>query len=138
MSTVQPTHIEMLKAASDAMHELVDEIEALQKDLAIAKAATAPKVELEKVASPVKTISPEKAAEFAAYLADHAFITEGSREKYAAACVEDPNNLADIAMQVLKVSEPPASQGYGIKTANAPLTDEDIALAEERELWMSL
>ena len=137
MDTVTPNHVEMLKAASDLMTEMADTIDRLQNELAVAKAANSHKVELEKVASP-KGISAEKAAEFSAYLASREIIRDDEREKYASACLEDPNMVIDIAKHALKLSELPASQGYGIKTANAGMTAENESVQAERKLWGSL
>ena len=134
MDTVTPNHVEMLKAASDLMTEMADTIDRLQNELAVAKAANSHKVELEKVASP-KNLSAEKAAEFSAYLASREIIKDDEREKYASACLEDPNMIIDIAKHALKLSELPASQGYGIKTANADMSPEDTSIQMERKLW---
>lgn len=127
-------HLALLKTASGMMKGLLDEVDRLQADLTVAKAANLNKIELEKVASP-KTVSMEKAAEFAAYLASREIIKDSEREKYAAACLENPDNIVDIAKHALKLSEPPASQGYGIKTANAGFSEAELSLQEERKLW---
>ncbi len=137
MDNITPDPIQMLKAASELIHELTDQVDSLQNELAVAKAANLNKVELEKVASP-KLITAEKAAQFADYLASRAIIADNDREKYASACMEDPNNLVDIAQHALKLSELPASQGYGIKTANADNTPEAASLKKERSLWSSI
>lgn len=129
----------MLKAASDVMLELTDaaeqqqgEIAQLQKELAIAKAASTDKVSLEKVAN--TALSEKQADAFAAFLADRGIIPDGSQEKYASACKSSADMALDIAMKAIKLSEPPSSQGYGIKSANA--NSEDSSLSREKELWL--
>ncbi len=107
----------MLKSASAMMRSLVgclDEVQQendrLETELARVKAASAGRVELEKVA----TLTNSKVDEFVTLLADHAFLpSQGDREKYAAACRQNPNVALDIAMQAIRLSEGPVSEGAG-------------------------
>lgn len=117
----------MLKSASDMMRSLVgcldeaqQENSRLETELARVKAASAGRVELEKVA----TLTNNKVEEFVNLLADHAFLpSQGDREKYAAACRQNPNVALDIAMQAIRLSEGPVSEGASYtKSANGPDT----------------
>jgi hypothetical protein len=128
----------MLKMASEGMHELTDvceqqqgEITQLQKELTIAKAAASNKVTLEKVAN--AGVSETQASQFASFLETRGIIPAGSQEKYASACRENAGTALEIAMQAIKLSEPPAPQGYGTKSAG--LNTADAEAAEEAELW---
>lgn len=134
----------LLKAASGMMWALVDELasaqaenEELQKQAARYKAAAAGKVTLEKVASPVSTLNKDKVAEFVSALVDHALIDEQHREKFAAACLSDANAALDVAMQAIRASESPVSQGSGYlnKAAGKFSTDSDRLKAEEEAVY---
>ena len=133
-SLVQP----MLKAASAVMHELANFSEGLQQEnarltheLALAKAAATNKVSLEKVAS----ASAEKAAAFADFLESRGIIPSGTQEKYASAICKDGNAALDIAMTAIKCAEPPAEQGYGVKSAH--VSSRSSEMAEESAMWRS-
>lgn len=120
----------MLKSASGMMRSLVGcldqaqtENEALRTELDRVKAASAGRVELEKVA----TLSPNKINEFVGMLVDRALIPNPSdQEKYAAACRKSPDVALEFAMQALRLSEGPFSEGAGsTKSASGTTGSKD-------------
>lgn len=120
----------MLKSASDMMRSLVEcldqaqqENQNLQVELDRVKAASAGRVELEKVAS----LSNSKINEFVGMLADLSLIPNPSdQEKYAAACRKDPDTALEFAMQALRLAESPFSEGSGsVKKATGPSNSKD-------------
>lgn len=123
----------MLKSASGMMRSLVGcldqaqmENEALRVELDRVKAASAGRVELEKVAS----LSPSKVNEFVGMLVDRSLIPNPSdQEKYAAACRKSPDTALEFAMQALRLTESPHSEGAGsTKSASGPAGErEDLA-----------
>lgn len=134
----------VVKSASVLIHGLVDaaaaqeaEIAGLKSELEREKAANANRVELDKVASAPKGPSTELIGEFTATLANHALIKEGDREKYASACMDDPDALVKFAIHALKLSEAPVSQGRGVKSASTK-SNAQKELEKENELWASI
>lgn len=134
----------LLKAASNMMWALTEELsqlqnqnEELQKQAARYKAAATGKVVLEKVAAPVATLDKSKVQEFVATLVDHAMIDEQHREKFAAACLEDANAALEVAMQAIRASESPVSQGSGYlnKAAGRYTSESDRLKAEEEATY---
>lgn len=128
----------MLKLASEGMHELTDvceqqqgEIAQLQHELSIAKAAASNKVTLEKVAN--AGVTETQASQFVTFLETRGIIPAGAQEKYASACRENVDFALQLAMEAIKISEPPAPQGYGTKSAG--INKADAEAAEEAELW---
>lgn len=124
---------EMLKVASDIMHGLAEfteqqqgEIDNLRQELNLAKAAAADKISLEKVAK--KSISKDAADQFVTFLEDHDIIPGNDREKYAAAICDNAEFALQIAAKAIKLSEPPVSEGFGIKTAKLSQVDKEKAL----------
>lgn len=124
----------MLKMASDTFHGLVDVCNQLSQENAILKQAAAAaqqeKIELQKVASNTGTVSAQNARQFADMLAARSIIKESQIEKYAHECT-DPNVMAAVAMQAIKLSDTPVSQGEGVKAAS-----EADAFAREKALWL--
>ena len=126
----------MLKMASETFHGLKDycekvaaENEYLKQQCASLKeaAAKADKVELQKVAS----ASQENVEAFVDMLVDRSIIKTTDREKYAA-CAADPNAILKIAMNAIRLSDTPARQGKGVKSAsNGNVTESD-----ENEAWL--
>lgn len=134
----------VVKSASALIHGAVDvivdqaeEIKSLNAELAREKAANANRVELDKVASARRGTSPELASAFAAVLAGHAFIRDEDREKYASACVDDPDAAVRFAIRAFERSEAPASQGHGVKSATVS-NKASRELAEEDRLWRNI
>lgn len=110
------------------------EIDKLAHELEIAKAAASNKVELEKLAG--TKIASAKATEFANMLADRLMIDDDKREKYAHACMENPDFALDCAMKAISLSESHAmSQGHGVKSAGTAAVN-DSEYRKELELWM--
>lgn len=122
----------MLKSASTMMRSLVDcldeaqtENSQLRIELDRVKAAAAGKVELEKVAR----LSDNKINEFVGMLVDRSLIPNASdQEKYAAACRNNPDAALEFAMQALRLTQSPYSEGKGAtKSANGPSgNDHDL------------
>ena len=128
----------MLKAASDTFHGLRDHLEkayaenkSLREQCASLKEAAArvtDKVELQKVAASKETIEG-----FVDMLIDRSLIKASSRSELIATC-ESPEAMAKIAMEAIRLSEAPASQGVAVKGAahHSGISDE---LREENEAW---
>lgn len=126
----------MLKMASETFHGLKDycekvaaENEYLKQQCASLKEAAAKvdKVELQKVAS----ASQENVEAFVDMLVDRSIIKAADREKYAA-CAVDPDAMLKIAMNAIRLSDTPARQGKGVKSAsNGNVTESD-----ENEAWL--
>ena len=126
----------MLKMASETFHGLKDycekvaaENESLKQQCASLKEAAAKveKVELQKVAS----ASQENVEAFVDMLVDRSIIKAADREKYAA-CAVDPDAMLKIAMNAIRLSDTPARQGKGVKSAsNGNVTESD-----ENEAWL--
>lgn len=127
----------IFKAAADMCSGLIEVVEeqnaelaTMERDLAIAKAAAAGKVELEKVAS--SGTSEEWANKLAQTLAAYDMIPAGDVEKYANYCMKDPDAAAKFAVKALQVSELPEQQGAGVKSA---ADSKRTARDEENEYW---
>lgn len=132
-----------MKAAMTFGEQAVSIIDDLQRQnaelsnqLAIAKAAAAKNVELEKVAAANK-VDAATATKFASMLADRAIISESEQEKYAAHCRNNATDALTIAMKALELSSAPTSVGHGIKTASHDTTTEE-AIRKENALWMAV
>lgn len=136
----------VVKSASMLIHGAVDtiaaqaaEIKSLKDELVREKAAHANRVELDKVAATAsKGTSPELADEFTSILVNHAIIQDSDREKYASACMADPDAMARFAIRAFRLAEAPASQGYGVKSASSGLSKAERELRKENELWNSI
>lgn len=134
----------VLKSASAIIHGLVDEaaaqeqrINSLHAELQREKAANAGKVVLDQVkTASSKGVSPELANAFVGLLASHAIIKEADMDKYAAACIEDPDAIARFSIRAIKLAEGPVSQGQGVKSASGSSGRSE--LQKENELWMSI
>lgn len=116
----------MLKAAGTLMQELTDALEqaqnensAMAAELMQFKQAAAGRITLEKVASPVVSVSDDQVGRFVDALARHAVIDSTRQEEYKEACMKDPNNALEFAIHALELSEAPASQGKGYSTKAA-------------------
>lgn len=134
----------LLKSASSMMWALTEELdriqaenEELQKQAARYKAAASGKIVLEKVASPAVSLNKAKVNEFIDTLVDHAIIAEQHREKFATACLEDANAALEVAMQAVRASESPVSQGAGYinKAAKRFGSEVDRLKAEEEAIY---
>lgn len=130
--------LNMLKAASNMMHALVDQTKNLQeentrlyRELELIKASSSDKVTLEKVAS----VSEEDAATFSSLLVSHSILDEADLTKCAKACVEDPNSIIKIAIHALKSSELPVETGRGIKSASTKLTKQQLQEEADRRYF---
>lgn len=133
----------LMKAASRMMWALTEELasaqaanDELQKQAARYKAAATGRIELEKVASPV-AVDRAKVNEFIDTLVDHAIIDEQHREKFAAACLANTEAMLDVAIQAIRASESPASQGAGYinKTATRVISEVERLKAEEAAVY---
>lgn len=126
-----------LKVASESMHALTDlaagiqaenaelaqKCASLEQELAIAKNAAANKVELEKVAG--AALNAGQVDEFMDMLIERQLVDASKREKFAAACAADASKALTVAMEAIKLSDVPAAQGRGIKSAaNKPADPE--------------
>lgn len=127
----------MLKMASETFHGLKDycekvaaENEYLKQQCASLKEAAAKvdKVELQKVAS----ASQENVEAFVDMLVDRSIIKAADREKYAA-CAVDPDAMLKIAMNAIRLSDTPARQGKGVKSASNSL---NVTESDENEAWL--
>jgi len=127
----------MLKMASETFHGLKDycekvaaENESLKQQCASLKEAAAKveKVELQKVAS----ASQENVEAFVDMLVDRSIIKAADREKYAA-CAVDPDSMLKIAMNAIRLSDTPARQGKGVKSASNSL---NVTESDENEAWL--
>jgi hypothetical protein len=127
----------MLKMASETFHGLKDycekvaaENEYLKQQCASLKEAAAKvdKVELQKVAS----ASQENVEAFVDMLVDRSIIKATDREKYAA-CAVDPDAMLKIAMNAIRLSDTPARQGKGVKSASNSL---NVTESDENEAWL--
>lgn len=128
----------MLKMASDTFHGLKDycekvtaENETLKKQCASLKEAAAKleKVELQKVAS----ASQDTVDAFVDMLVDRSIVKATDREKFAA-CAKDPEAMLKIAMNAIRLSDVPSSQGVSVKSATSASSVES-ELDEENALW---
>lgn len=140
----------MLKAASDTMRALTDcleeaqaETEDLRTKVARYEAALGEKVELQKVAAR-PALTKDKVNRFADMLAERAIIQPEMRDKYAAACMQDPNNALEFGMQAIKLLEAPRSQGEGYGTmsgsmnASAGNYSKAASIQRENAAWEEL
>lgn len=127
----------MLKMASDTFHGLKEycekvaaENEELKQQCASLKEAAAKleKVELQKVAS----ASQEHVDAFVDMLIDRSMIKATDREKFAA-CASDPDAMLKIAMNAIRLSDTPAHQGTGVKSA---ASESKKGESEETEAWL--
>ena len=127
----------MLKMASETFHGLRDycekvaaENESLKQQCASLKeaAANVEKVELQKVAS----ASQENVEAFVDMLVDRSIIKAADREKYAA-CAVDPDAMLKIAMNAIRLSDAPARQGNGVKSASNSVNTPE---ADENDAWL--
>lgn len=130
--------INMLKAASNMMHALVDQTKNLQEEnkklyqeIELIKASSEDKVILEKVAS----VSEEDAVNFSSLLVSHSILDQNDLYKCAKACMEDPNSIIKIAIHALKSSELPAETGRGIKSASTKLSREQLKEEADRRYF---
>lgn len=113
----------VLNGAQQAMAGILGAMEKVQQEYNLLKQASQGKVTLEKAAA-----SDAKIKEFVSRLVDRSIITEDMQEKFAAACKESPDNILDIAMQAIKLSEAPGSLGQGIKSAKAGASDRSAEM----------
>lgn len=132
---------EMLKSASAMMRALTERLDACQaennalreengrlaKEIAIAKAAAAGSVTLDKVAC-----SRGVVAEFVDSMVSHHLLDDSAREKVASAILESPDTALQMAMKAIKLSEWPEEPGHGINkgAASAGSVDPDDAGGE--------
>lgn len=132
----------MLKNASDMMHSLAtqlneaqEENKSLRMQLEAEKAASAGRVTLEKVAC-----SQEKVDLLVSTLVSHHMLDKEHMSKVAAALRANPDNILDVAVKAIKLSEWPEERGRGIKSASnnfAADTDEAGHVAWDRMLGMN-
>lgn len=118
----------LLRTASNAMRGMKEYAAGL-----LAKQAASEKIILEKVASQA-TASNERVANFVDTLIGLSIIPEHSREKYASAIKSSPDAALEIAIQALKLSESPVTQGRGIKSASGRSAADQDRLDEDA-LW---
>lgn len=137
----------MLKAAANGMRLLASRaeqaenqvdvanktIKQLQQQLSIKEAASKDKVTLEAVTS--TQLDPDKVNRFVDLLDERGFLHNRSRQKVAAAFMENPNTAIDLATLAIKQSELPASSGFGVKGDAVNLSDSNYIEQSSKSLY---